>query len=332
MKTNQLFLFIFTLFLFCTACKKPEEKEYVAPIVSTHQPREVTDKGAVLIASFTKGSENFVEVGFEWKKLKESEWRTVSGTLLDKRFEAVITDLEKDVEYSTKAFVVDSTNKEYFGKEISFRTHGTVTDVDGNVYFSKRYGGKQWTIENLRVTHYADGTPIEVCNTAVNSDSDGPLCYSDYYHSQNLRNPNFGLLYNWAAAARADSCNYVSISLNLYTQGVCPDGWHLPSTREWNELLFLYGGSEVASTHMRTSNWPKISEFFFTNDTEFSIEPAGYFYNEFLGVFTQANFWTSSGEIEKAFAVRTGYLQPRFYVGPPPVRKCFGYSVRCVRY
>ena len=35
-----------------------------------------------------------------------------------------------------------------------------VTDIDGNVYPTKRIGNQLWMAENLRVTHYRNGDPI----------------------------------------------------------------------------------------------------------------------------------------------------------------------------
>jgi len=37
---------------------------------------------------------------------------------------------------------------------------GTVSDYDGNSYYTKQLGDQWWMINNLRTTHYADGTAL----------------------------------------------------------------------------------------------------------------------------------------------------------------------------
>lgn len=36
----------------------------------------------------------------------------------------------------------------------------TVRDIDGNRYRTLKINGMRWMAENLRTTHYADGSPI----------------------------------------------------------------------------------------------------------------------------------------------------------------------------
>jgi hypothetical protein len=51
---------------------------------------------------------------------------------------------------------------------LSIGQTSTVTDIDGNIYPTKCMpDGKEWMTENLKVTHYNDGTPIpEITNDA----------------------------------------------------------------------------------------------------------------------------------------------------------------------
>ena len=99
----------------------------------------------------------------------------------------------------------------------------TVPDIDGNSYNTVLIGLQCWTVENLRVTKYNDGTviPDETANTAgwgglatgARSDYTGEASYIATY----------GYLYNWHAAT--DS------------RKICPTGWHVPTDGEWTSLI-----------------------------------------------------------------------------------------------
>jgi uncharacterized protein (TIGR02145 family) len=60
-----------------------------------------------------------------------------------------------------------------------------------------------------------------------------------------MNNPRFGLLYNWPAATGNQNPSTTGTDQGeqadgtdptLRVQGICPDGWHLPSDKEWNDL------------------------------------------------------------------------------------------------
>ena len=59
----------------------------------------------------------------------------------------------------------------------------TVTDYDGNVYSTVQIGDQVWMAENLKTTHYSDGSPIQVIEDdseweALDRD-DKAYCYYD---------------------------------------------------------------------------------------------------------------------------------------------------------
>ncbi len=90
----------------------------------------------------------------------------------------------------------------------------TVTDFDGNVYHTITIGDQTWMVENLRSTHYADGSAVKE-SFAVNG-SEG---YSE----------TFGRLYTFQSAMRYDSIEGA--------QGICPEGWHIPTRAEIQSLI-----------------------------------------------------------------------------------------------
>lgn len=110
---------------------------------------------------------------------------------------------------------------------------GTVTDYDGNVYKTIKIGNQVWMAENLRVTHFADGTPIKKVTDDTEwtnlSDTDSAYCFVN-----NVENSEYGIFYT-RSAALGDVINSKANPSGV--QGISPDGWHIPSNAEWLELL-----------------------------------------------------------------------------------------------
>lgn len=103
---------------------------------------------------------------------------------------------------------------------------GTVKDYDGNTYHTVRLGNQCWMRENLRTTRYADGTQI-----TTTSGTSTTIPY--YYQNTSLDVVQYGLFYNWAAVMNGAGSSNTNPS---GVQGVCPNGWHVPSAAEWDEL------------------------------------------------------------------------------------------------
>ncbi|MCL2434651.1 MAG: fibrobacter succinogenes major paralogous domain-containing protein [Lentimicrobiaceae bacterium] len=282
MNKNQIYLFVCILLLWASACNPPE-KEYVAPKIWTMQPIEITTAEATFRANFMKGSEAIKVFGFEWKATLEEDWQTVHAQAGTGGYSLPMVNLKEEIQYTVKAFIVDASNNKYFGEEKRFYTGGTLTDIDGNVYSTLRYGNKVWMTENLRVTRYADGTPVEGRSEGPIENGDGPVYYWNGEHTPYFMEPNFGLLYNYVATTGGASSLF-------YRQGVCPDGWRMPSGGDWMELVSICEGTE----NMKTKTWRELG-YTNANSSRFSIEPAGYYTDfddeGFRSVYFAAYFW-----------------------------------------
>jgi uncharacterized protein (TIGR02145 family) len=107
---------------------------------------------------------------------------------------------------------------------------------DGQVYRIVKIGDQVWFAENL------------------NYDAEGSWCYDSDPENCEI----YGRLYSWEAGLTA-----------------CPEGWHLPSEDEWNNLIEFLGGYEIAGGKMKAiSGWdePNIGA---TNESGFSALPGG---------------------------------------------------------
>lgn len=186
----------------------------------------------------------------------------------------------------------------------------TVMDWDGNTYSTNQIGDQCWMKENLKAVHYADGAPMLKGSAAVDTRYDTTNKYYFIYNDDPGYIENYGLLYIWKAAVNGYSSE---LDLNpSQIQGVCPDGWHLPSDSEWKELEIFLGMSQEEANdrdwrgtieggmlkEQGTSHWsfPNTGA---TNESGFSALPAGE--RSILGHYghlgEKGSFWTSTNHI-----------------------------------
>lgn len=113
----------------------------------------------------------------------------------------------------------------------SYLIKDIVKDYDGNSYDGIKCTGRIVLAQNLRTTHYADGTEIPM---GTNLSYEG-CRYNPNDNSENVN--KYGYLYNWTAATHGDT---TGIDGSTKIQGICPDGWHLPSWSELYTIGFTY--------------------------------------------------------------------------------------------
>ena len=207
-----------------------------------------------------------------------------------------------------------------------------VKDYDGNLYGTVKIGDQIWMTENLKVTHYPNGDPIPFITNNTNwgnlSDNNTDDAYCFY---NNDVNSDYGALYTYAAAI-GDNWERD----NVDNQGVCPDGWHLPTDAEWQELIDTLGGNSVAAGKLKetgTSHWtdPNIGA---SNESGFTALPGGW-RDEYQGTSNNAGdlgiWWSAMGAGFNTVA----YYRRLDYYSTTVVRnygvKSYGFSVRCLK-
>lgn len=201
---------------------------------------------------------------------------------------------------------------------------GTMTDPrnGGTTYRTTGIGLQMWMAENLNLV------------------IDGSRCYDSYSCAK------YGRLYTWSAAmdsattgcGRGTTCAASSGKV----QGICPDGWHLPDTAEWNALFAAVGGANIAGKMLKsTEGWKDNGNG--EDAFGFSALPlSGTCGGTPCGVGYDASFWSSSEE--QKFSAFIAYLKrdaDNAYLGscnPPTCEVVPVYSgktesnaVRCVK-
>ena len=111
----------------------------------------------------------------------------------------------------------------------------TVTDIDGNIYNIVQIGKQYWMAENLKVTHYNDGTAIPFTDDEDNQEGvwQDLTTGSFSFGGEHLGTTNdseyeetYGYLYNWYAV------NGVIESGGEASKSLAPAGWRVPTNEE----------------------------------------------------------------------------------------------------
>jgi uncharacterized protein (TIGR02145 family) len=193
-----------------------------------------------------------------------------------------------------------------------------IKDNDGNIYTAVTIGSQVWMLENLKTTHYNDGTSIPLVTDSLvwlNLSAPG---YCWYNNDQVVYGSAYGALYNWHA---------------VNTGKLCPKGWHVPTDEEWSILTDYAGSESVAGDKLKEAgpaHWGTINEDA-TNETGFTALPAGSRNGfQFYAAGDYASWWSATTTDNITAWCRVLYLGLSQAYREYNL-KVFGHSVRCLK-
>jgi uncharacterized protein (TIGR02145 family) len=158
---------------------------------------------------------------------------------------------------------------------------GLPTVTYGGITYNTVYIGTQcWLRENLNI-----GTRINRSQAQANNGIMEKYCYRDSVHYCDT----YGGLYQWG-----ELMQYVTTA---GAQGICPSGWHIPTSAQWATLTTYMGGISVASGKLKesgTTHWADPSTS--TNEVGFTALPGGFssVASGFGGITKNGQFYTST--------------------------------------
>ena len=138
-----------------------------------------------------------------------------------------------------------------------------------------------------------------------------------YYNNDSASFASFGAFYNYHVISDSRS--------------ICPVGWHVPTSDEWQELIGFLGGRSEASYKMidpETSNWTSLTGYY-SNESGFCAQASGSrdMQPVYSGFYQLAYWWTSDAPDQ--ISVNRVTLSPDLIVVDDSYPN-FGYSVRCI--
>ncbi|MCQ2361084.1 MAG: hypothetical protein MJ009_06380 [Paludibacteraceae bacterium] len=233
-----------------------------------------------------------------------------------------------------------------------------VTDACGITYPVVKIGEQYWMAENLKCNKYANKSEAYNASWLTNNTipTSSSRVYTPYYtdasdkskwtsyskeYGVNLTDAQvkkLGYFYNWAAAVGvADGYEYGTKPFSGKRQGICPNGWHVPSRAEW-QTLYDYIYSDQTLTTNTVGKYLKTTSGWYSDgnglDTYgFAALPAGD--ADGSSVFTVGDityFWTATpDETNSNYAYYRDICYNYDNLYDYYSNKYYGHSVRCLR-
>jgi uncharacterized protein (TIGR02145 family) len=267
----------------------------------------------ILIASCGNNSEQLNKIQSELDSIK------ITNQNLSKKLDSITIDKSDTAK-----------NKISADKSIKASSRETVTDYDGNVYSTVKIGNQVWMKENLKTTHYRDGSPIPnvTDNNAWKNLKTGAYCN---YNNNPSYGSIYGRLYNWYAV--------------IDNRGLAPKGWHVPKDAELKTLEMTLGipqteadwagwrgknkGGKLKETGTTHWNSPNTGA---TNSSDFTALPGGC--RDIGGIFNDVvsyGDWWSSSEYNTGTAWHREMGCNNSAISRSYIYKAYGCSVRCIK-
>lgn len=287
---NQIFglCLISSMIIINFGCKKEQEISVSLPVVETEMVTKITDKTAVVLSRVVDAGNGTILVrGICWDtQTTPTLVNNVGHTTNDGGTGAYVSDIT-GLSFPQHYYVCSyATNEEgtSYGEIISFETFlcgVSQVEYGAQTYNTVQIENQCWMRENLNIGVMIDGGFFQTDDNIIEK-----YCFG----SDETNCDEYGGLYGWH-----EMMQYIT---EEGTQGICPNGWHIPTDGEWTNLANFLGGDDYAGGKMKeagTDHWddPNTGA---TNSSGFTALPGGYHGSSgnSFGLGDGALFWSSS--------------------------------------
>lgn len=311
-----------------------------SPSVSSLDADDIGETTATLNGQIdSSGDASVTEQGFIWGLEPDlSDGADVTATVNDMLLEANLTGLTKDTTYYFSAYATSSAGTA-FGDTLSFATlpgfacedltlqncGALTTTYLGHQYQLVGIGTQCWFAENLQALQYVNGDPI-VSSQVIGDWAQGGTTVGQTGIMDTLGTGAdttatlalHGRLYNWHAA--------------VDERGVCPSGWIVPSSDDWDEL-YMSQGLESFETGIAEGLVAAPPAGVGTNASCFNILMSGVLDGNPTGVdFFGERWYAWSTDAVNDINAYSAYINSGIY-GSARIGnyKEMGFSIRCLK-
>lgn len=172
-----------------------------------------------------------------------------------------VSSSSADVQSSSSEVTIDFRDESVYDS-----SSNTLTDFrDGQTYRTVKIkfvnsnyelDSMVWMTENLNYAYVDVPYDYDIFKVSENHSDSSSWCYDN--DAANCA--KYGRLYTWAAAmdsvgewsSSGKECGYTSACSPTYpVRGICPKGWHLPDSTEWNTLI---AAGALSFVNLRTNS------------------------------------------------------------------------------
>lgn len=206
-------------------------------------------------------------------------------------------------------------------------SYGSLVDSrDSKTYKTIMIGNQEWMAQNLNYGTFTSANSLQF--------SAQKYCYSNSSSACD----SLGGLYQWHTMLGVDS-SYALNSLNptsAEVQGICPVGWHIPRTAEWDTLVNRFGGNTLAgqSLKLKPTAYPTWDAATYNdgNSSHFGAYPSGIRNPaaSFASLGQMAYFWELE-EYNANYAWNRSLSNYSTSVNHASMDKRFAYALRCAK-
>jgi len=184
----------------------------------------------------------------------------------------------------------------------SSSSRGSGVNYGGETYETVVIGDQTWLKRNL------------------NYNATGSVCYENKSANCEI----YGRLYDWSTAMALPECNTKSCDSQIEDKhrGICPQGWHIPSDDEWEELADFVDGS---SRPLKARTWSGTDAF------GFAALPGGGCSGSTCTLIGIGGSWWSATESNILTAHSRVMSSLNDEIINPNYTKNILYSVRCLK-
>jgi len=156
---------------------------------------------------------------------------------------------------------------------------------DGTIYPTVKVGSQCWLGANLNIGNLLPDNTEQINNSTIEKYCSG---------NEAGQCAIYGGLYQWS--------EMMEYSNGFRVKGICPEGWRLPESAEWDEMVQYLGGEWIAGGKMKTTGTIEAGTGLWyepntgaSNSSGFSMLPAGYRYGDesITGTGYAALLWSS---------------------------------------